>query len=57
MLSTLNLRGALLGALASLLLTAPALGQETFAGDPLSLVRRLVDPAPIDDPHPIKARM
>ncbi len=52
MLSTLNLRGALLGALASLLLTAPALGQETFAGDPLSLVRRLVDPAPIDDPTP-----
>jgi hypothetical protein len=52
MLSTLNLRGALLGALASLLLTAPALGQETFAGDPLSLVRRLVDTAPIDDPTP-----
>lgn len=52
MLSTLNLRGAMLGALAGLLLTAPALGQETFAGDPLSLVRRLVDPAPIDDPTP-----
>jgi hypothetical protein len=52
MLSTLNLRGAMLGALASLLFLTRALGQESFAGDPLALVKRFVDPAPIADLTP-----
>lgn len=52
MLSTLNLRGAMLGALASLLFLTQAIGQESFAGDPLALVKRFVDPAPIADLTP-----
>jgi hypothetical protein len=49
MLSTLNLRGAMLGAFAGLLFLSQATGQQSFAGDPLALVKRLVDPAPIAD--------
>jgi hypothetical protein len=49
MLSALNLKGVLLGALASLLFVTQATGQESFAGDPVALVKRFVDPEPIAD--------
>ena len=52
MLSTLNLRGAMLGAFAGLLFLSQATGQQSFAGDPLALVKRFVDPAPIADLAP-----
>jgi hypothetical protein len=52
MLSTLNLRRAMLAALASLLFVTQAAGQESSAGDPVALVKRFVDPAPIADLTP-----
>ncbi len=52
MLSTLNFRGAMLGALASLLFLTQASGQESLARDPLALVKRFVDPSPIADLTP-----
>jgi hypothetical protein len=52
MVSTLNLRRAMLAALASLLFVTQAAGQESSAGDPVALVKRFVDPAPIADLTP-----
>jgi antitoxin component HigA of HigAB toxin-antitoxin module len=49
MLSARNVRRAILSAFASLLFLSQASGQESFAQDPLALVKRLVDPAPIAD--------
>ena len=49
MFSAPNLKGAILGALTSLLFLAQPMAQESFARDPLALVQRVVDPAPIAD--------